>query len=304
MAQGNREIGQSLYLESLSLYEQVYGILHPEVANAYLQLSSLYYSLDEKNAAVELARKAVIVAERTLGVDSAQTILSYLNLGLFEHATGNGKTALQYFLHAFGLLKVVYGANHPDSITTINNVAVILQSLHMYHASKIWFEASLRLSKAMYGEESGNTATLLFQLSQALALDDDLKGATERMREARNTFEKALGASHDNTKQADEWLGKLVSSAVARQKQQQPTGMRLPFSTRNRPFPQIGQQRSDAVGSAAGRTPGEKEMDERDINELVGFIMGQGQQGTPTKTKKKSTNPKRRTSRAAQTATA
>jgi protein TIF31 len=77
--QNQKELGQ-LLLESLSLHEQIYGILHPEVARVYYQLSMLYYQLEEKNAAVELARKAVIVSERTLGIDCAETVLSYLNL--------------------------------------------------------------------------------------------------------------------------------------------------------------------------------------------------------------------------------
>ncbi|KAF7194504.1 Clustered mitochondria protein-like, partial [Pseudocercospora fuligena] len=123
--QDQKELGQELLLESLSLHEQIYGILHPEVARVYYALSTLYYSLDEKSAAVELAKKAVIVSERTLGIDDAETILAYLNLSLFEHATGNTRGALAYVRHALKLWKIVYGTRHPDSITTINNAAVM-----------------------------------------------------------------------------------------------------------------------------------------------------------------------------------
>ncbi|KAI5283352.1 Intracellular distribution of mitochondria, partial [Ascosphaera aggregata] len=66
LMQNQKELGQELILESLSLHEQIYGILHPEVAKLYHQLSMLYYQADEKEAAVELARKAVIVTERTM----------------------------------------------------------------------------------------------------------------------------------------------------------------------------------------------------------------------------------------------
>ncbi|KAI5304169.1 Intracellular distribution of mitochondria [Ascosphaera pollenicola] len=141
LMQNQKELGQELILESLSLHEQIYGILHPEVAKLYHQLSMLYYQADEKEAAVELARKAVIVTERTLGVDSSDTILSYLNLSLFEHAMGNTNTALTYIKHALELWKVIYGPNHPDSITTMNNAAVMLQHLKKYTDSRKWFEA-------------------------------------------------------------------------------------------------------------------------------------------------------------------
>ncbi|KAJ8609086.1 hypothetical protein MRB53_039285 [Persea americana] len=190
IAQGQRDLGQELLLESLTLHEQIYGILHPEVARGYYQLSTLFYNLDDKAVCVELAKKAVIVAERTLGVDSHETVLSYLNLGLFEHAAGNTHQALVYIRHALDLWKVVYGSHHPDSITTINNAAVMLQSLKLYHESRIWFEASLSISQQVSGKSSINTATLLFQLAQALALDQDSKASVARMREAYTIFKR------------------------------------------------------------------------------------------------------------------
>ncbi|KAG9968177.1 putative eukaryotic translation initiation factor 3 subunit CLU1/TIF31, partial [Aureobasidium melanogenum] len=177
LSQDQKELGQELLLESLSLHEQIYGILHPEVARVYYALSTIYYGLDEKTAAVELARKAAIISERTLGLDHSETVLSYLNLSLFEHASGNTKNALAYIRHALDLWKVVYGTKHPDSITTINNAAVMLQSMKQYHESRLWFESSLAMSEEVSGKTSVSTATLLFQLAQAFALDRDYKSA-------------------------------------------------------------------------------------------------------------------------------
>lgn len=187
-----KKLGQELLFESLSLHEQIYGLLHPEVAAVYHTLSQIYYSLDEKDIAVELARKSVIVSERTMGVDSAETVLDYLNLSLFLHQVGDSKTALTYAKHALDLWKVIYGPDHPDTITTINNAAVMLQHLKEYHESRRWFEESLRICEKIFGKQSINAATLLFQLAQALALDGDSKGAVNRMRESYNIFHAEL----------------------------------------------------------------------------------------------------------------
>ncbi|KAI9824142.1 MAG: Intracellular distribution of mitochondria [Phylliscum demangeonii] len=212
---GQKEVGQELLLESLSLHEQIYGILHPEVARFYSQLSMLYYQLDDKATAVELARKAVVISERTVGVDSAETILCYLNLGLFEHATGHTHGALHVMRHALEMWKVIYGPHHPDAITTTNNVAVMLQSLKHYHDSRAWFEASLRISDPIFGRHSLHTATLLFQLAQALALDHDSKPAVHRMRDAYTIFLNELGPADKNTKEAETWLEQLTQNAVS-----------------------------------------------------------------------------------------
>lgn len=299
MMQNQRELGQELLLESLSLHEQIYGILHPEVARVYHQLSMLYYQLDEKNAAVELARKAVIVSERTLGIDSNETILSYLNLGLFEHANNNTNMALFYIRHALELWKVIYGLKHPDSITTINNAAVMLQNLKHYHASRLWFETSLAISEEVSGKQSVNTATLSFQLAQALALDQDPKGAVNRMRDAYNVFLALLGPEDRNTKESESWLEQLTQNAVQIAKHakdlQARKIRRVQFNPKvtlaTRPQPQVGQSSSDA---ANGRDPRNAiGLDSRSIDELMKFIE-EGGERTPAKKRTSRNNPKRR----------
>ena len=295
IAQDQKDLGQELLLESLSLHEQIYGILHPEVARVYYALSTLYYGLEEKNAAVELARKAVIISERTLGVDHAETVLSYLNLSLFEHANGNTKIALAYVRHALDLWKIVYGIKHPDSITTINNAAVMLQSMKQYHESRIWFEASLAICEEVSGKNSVNTATLLFQLAQALALDRDSKGAVKRMREAFTIFRNELGPEDRNTKEAETWLEQLTQSAVSlarhakdiqnRRVLLRPRAAQTAMGTR--PQPQVGQSANESILPL--RTTGGAD-DGRSIDELLKYINGEAK----TTPKKKPTNPKRR----------
>lgn len=300
--QNQKELGQELLLESLSLHEQIYGIIHPEVARVYYQLSMLYYQLEEKSAAVELARKAVIVSERTLGLDNAETVLSYLNLGLFEHADGNSVLALTYVRHALELWKLIYGIKHPDSITTINNAAVMLQHLKQYHESRVWFEASLAISEEVSGKQSVNTATLLFQLAQALALDQDSKGAVNRMREAYNIFLAKLGPSDRNTKEAESWLEQLTQNAVsiakhakdlqARRLHRVQLTPRVTLATR--PQRQVGQSTADA---ASGMDPRSNiGLDPRSIDELMRFIEGGGDSTKRSPAKKRTTrnNPKRR----------
>ncbi|KAK8170135.1 clustered mitochondria-domain-containing protein [Phyllosticta citrichinensis] len=302
ISQDQKELGQELLLESLSLHEQIYGVLHPEVARVYHQLSTLLYSLEEKNAAVELAHKAVIVAERTLGVDSSETVLSYLNLSLFEHANGNTKEALGYVRHALELWKVIYGNNHPDSITTINNAAVMLQTLKQYHESRLWFEACLAVSEDVSGKQSVNTATLLFQLSQALALDKDMHAAVNRMRESYNIFNQVLGPEDRNTKEAESWLEQLTQSAVLHAKQirdvQSGRLRRIPLTPRQnlRPQPRVGQTVSEATGRTASSSASpDAELHKKSIEELVKYIEGDSQNKS---SKKKQQQKPRRPGRA------
>jgi protein TIF31 len=259
-----------------------------------------YYQLEEKALAVEIARKAVVVSERTLGVDSAETILAYLNLGLFEHATGNTKLALTYMRHALELWKLVYGWNHPDAITTANNIAVMLQQLRFYHDSRLWFETSLRINDPMFGKHSVHTATLLFQLAQAMALDHDSKGAVNRMRDAYNIFLNELGPDDKNTKEAESWLEQLTQNAVSIAKHAKDLQTRKirrvhlnPQVTRGtRPHLEAGQSQSEAaVGSRAN---GSLTLDPRSIDELIQFIEGGTNAARASPKKPVRDTPKRR----------
>ncbi|KAI1106852.1 clustered mitochondria-domain-containing protein [Jackrogersella minutella] len=295
--QNNRRIGQELLLESLTLHEQIYGILHPEVARAYSSLAQIYYQLEEKEAAVDLAKKAVIVSERTIGVDSAETLLYYLNLGLYVHGSGDSKTALAYVKHALNLWKIIYGFDHPDSITTLNNAAVMLQHMQAYHESRIWFEQALAVCERVMGKQSLPAASLLFQLAQALALDNESKAALGKMRECYNIFLHQLGPENNNTKEAETWLEQLTQNAVAIAKRDKDVqARRLRAGIR---FP----ARNLALGGGGGgataqptalNTTGSDKPDARSIDDLIKFIEGNTAQKKSTKKRAGRGGPKTR----------
>jgi protein TIF31 len=118
LLQSRKELGIDLLAESLSLHEQIYGVLHPDVARGYSKLSLIYNQLDEMRAtACELARKAVIVSERTLGLDNQETILNWLNWALCEHSNGNTKVALSFIIHVLSIWRNIFGEGHPDEVT-------------------------------------------------------------------------------------------------------------------------------------------------------------------------------------------
>ncbi|KAK4157107.1 clustered mitochondria-domain-containing protein [Chaetomidium leptoderma] len=302
--QNQRKLGEDLLLESLSLHEQIYGLVHPEVAQMYHTLSQLYFQLEQKDAAVELAKKAAIVSERTVGLDSAETVLNYLNLSLFLHQRGDSKLALGYAKHALDIWKVIYGPDHPDTITTINNYAVMLQSLKAYHESRRWFEESLRVCEKVFGRQSINSATLLFQLAQALALDQDSKAAVDRMRESYNIFRTALGPEDKNTKEAEHWLEQLTHNAVSIAKQAkdlQARRARAGYKFASRGVSVGASTTGGAAGTTelAGKPTPPPSLDSRTIDELVRYIEGTdkkktGSGGAGGKKRAGRGNPKRR----------
>lgn len=157
---GSPEHGEAFVSDALQNYEQVYGPVHPELAEAYRAIANLYHRLaqplvrriqlyeslaaipreedrlraqrdtgfesDEAVSqaklqhesylmqAARLTRQAVVIMERTTGLDSAETLQAYNDLAIFEHAVGNGQLAIKLLKHVVDLSKIMYGDNHPE----------------------------------------------------------------------------------------------------------------------------------------------------------------------------------------------
>ncbi|KAF9948959.1 Intracellular distribution of mitochondria [Mortierella alpina] len=212
LAQGHRQLGLELLLESLALHEQTYGFLHPETARCYQALAMIYYHSDDKEVALEFQRKAVIVSERTLGVDSPEALHNYLNLGLFEHASGRTLTALKYLKHAIQYWDLIYGKNHPDSSTADNNVAVMLQSLRDFETSCSFFERAKETQQLAHGQEHVILANCHHVLAKAYALKGDFETSVKEEQLAYDMYLKLVGAEDMRTKEAEAWLQELKNT--------------------------------------------------------------------------------------------
>jgi protein TIF31 len=298
LAQNSRELGIDLLMQSLHIHEQVYSVIHPEVARLYVALSNIYYSLEDRATAVELAKKAVVIAERTMGLDSLETIQAYINLALFEHSVGHSGLALRYLIHATDLQKIVWGSDHPDFVNVINNGAVMLQGLRKYAESREWFEHCAALSPA----PSVSRASILFQLSQALTLEKNIHGAVNRMRESASMFRSLLGPDDRSTKEAENWLEQLTTNAVNLAKRQKDLSSgrlkRVSFVNPSGSITGPGDALKTNGSAITNRAASKDATDQRNIDDLIKYIEGGKDATMPAQSKKagakRGGNPKRR----------
>lgn len=65
-------------MEALSIYEQVYGPVHPDTGRAYATAAMLHSKEKKFEDAVAYQRRAVLVSERTLGCDDGETLRQYV----------------------------------------------------------------------------------------------------------------------------------------------------------------------------------------------------------------------------------
>lgn len=312
--QGDTEVGLELLTESLTLHEHVYGLIHPETARTYSQLALVYNELKNMEMACDYGRKAVIIQERCHGVDSAETMFVYLNLALFEHTNNNTVGALSLIRHAFKYWSSICSPYHPDSITTMNNVATMLQNLKLHSQAVQWYEASRELTLKVYGSSSPNLAALNYQISQSQVVLQEYSAAVESMRESHRIFSENFGPDDVNTKETKTWLDQLVAVAVNIAKQVKNAEQRANASG-NAESPEAAVAAAAAAASASrkarlqhargashhvgGASNGgvaaaaqpsataKTALGSKSINELVDYINGTSGSGKSSKSKKK-----------------
>jgi len=338
MGRGDRALGLELMTEGISFHEQVYGIVHPEVARCYSIFATIlhhYASIlaveqaekqrqaqangsDEVVPPSELSeqisvanalryqRQAVTVSERSLGLDSDETLAHYINLAVLERLEGNVESSLRCQNRVLQLLEMLFGEDHPDVINALNNVALTLQNSRQFDKSLKVYTQSFDMAARLYGMDSINTAYLGHELSQAYTLSGDLKKAIEVEKQVNRVFESRLGKEDNMTKESSNLLNNLAASAVrlAKMDAQQKEMAKLGLANQVRGnvgrvagAPQASATAAAAVASTPPISTGTAtataggDLSNRSLDELVKFIQGPtnaGASGSSSKSKKTS----------------
>lgn len=76
--QGFLKEGYELISEALNLLNNVYGAMHPEIAQCLRMLARLNYIMGEHVEALSYQQKAVFMSERVNGIDHPYTITEYV----------------------------------------------------------------------------------------------------------------------------------------------------------------------------------------------------------------------------------
>ena len=112
--QGYLKDGYELIHEALNLLNNVYGAMHPEIAQCLRMLARLNYIMGDHAEAMAYQQKAVLMSEKVNGIDHPHTITEYAHLALYSFANSQVTIALKLLYRARYLLITVCGEDHPE----------------------------------------------------------------------------------------------------------------------------------------------------------------------------------------------
>jgi len=216
--QGFLKDGYELISEALNLLNNVYGAMHPEIAQCLRMLARLNYIMGDHMEAMSCQQKAVLMSERVNGIDHPYTITEYTHLALYCFANTQVSTALKLLYRARYLALLVTGENHPELALIDSNIGLILHAVGEYDISLRFLEKALQLNLTYHGPKSLKVAVSYHLVARTQSCMGDFRSALANEKETFTIYKNQLGEEHDKTKESGECLKHLTQQAVVLQK--------------------------------------------------------------------------------------
>jgi tetratricopeptide (TPR) repeat protein len=148
--------------------------------------------------------------EKTDAAANAQCAELLSRAGSYFHGRAAYVEARSLKERALEIRERAPGPEHPDTATSLNNLALLLRHQSDLAGARPLYERALAIRERALGPEHPDTATSLNNLAMLLHTQCDLAGARPLYERALAIYEKALGAEHPRTALSLNNLGSLL----------------------------------------------------------------------------------------------
>jgi tetratricopeptide (TPR) repeat protein len=154
-----------------------------------------------------------LVAEvaETGGLEDAANLWGNLDYYLSRVADYSG--AREASERALAIDERVYGPDHPEVATSVNNLGSVLRDLGDLAGARVAFERALAIDERAYGPDHPNVARDVNNLGGVLRALGDLAGARAAFERALAVREMVYGRGHPDAATTLWWLGTLERDA-------------------------------------------------------------------------------------------
>ena len=159
--------------------------------------------------ALVVAERALSLAEKELGPEHPDTLVSVNNLGLLNAAQGRyGEAELLYKRMLAGHEKVL-GPEHPDTLASVNILAILYQAQRRYSEAEPLHKRALQGFEKTLGTENPLTLMSVSSLGGLYSAQGRHSEAERLLKRALAGNENALGKEHPHTLKSISSLGEF-----------------------------------------------------------------------------------------------
>ncbi|MEQ8997942.1 MAG: tetratricopeptide repeat protein [Coleofasciculus sp. B1-GNL1-01] len=180
----------------LTLYQNLYGEEHPDIADSLTYLGILYRSQGRYSEAEPLFRQVLVMIKRLYGEEHPDIATSLNNLALLYQNQGRYSEAEPLFRQALAMRKRLLGEEHPQIATSLNHLALLYQNQGRYSEAEPLFRQALEMRKRLLGQNHPDVATSLNNLALLYQNQGRYSEAEPLYRQALEMRKRLLGQNH------------------------------------------------------------------------------------------------------------
>lgn len=185
---------QKTLLHVIELYEQGFGKDHPKLAMAWANLGTARFGADKLPEAEEAYRRALAIAEATLGKDSVEAAEHADELAVMLASQGKPAEAIPLHERARDTLTKKLGPQHPSVGSAILNLGAVDYEQGNLKAAAERFAQAAAIFEAGIGLGHPWTGSAYRNLARVRRSNGDLEGALAAAQKAIAGDSESLGA--------------------------------------------------------------------------------------------------------------
>ena len=196
------EDARDCFNTALIFYKKSYGLEHPRVTLVLNCLGGALYGLrqyEEARKSFEEALQIDLRLHKTQDSNRSGLARDWLHLGGVYHELEDNLKAEECFMNAYGILKVIYPADHPDVARNLEGLGTVWTSLGRYNRARAYLEKALTIDREIHGDKHVYVARDLDRLGDVCHRVRDYDAAAEYYNKALRIYKKSVGKKHPDT---------------------------------------------------------------------------------------------------------
>ncbi|HUV04754.1 MAG TPA: tetratricopeptide repeat protein [Armatimonadota bacterium] len=161
------------------------------------ELHGFWIPLRQRYDPGEVYEAALAVLQAT--EDETSVTRNCSEVAVFHQDAGDYDAAEPLFRRTLDARERALGPEHPDTLTSVNNLALLLYSKGDYDAAEPLFHRALEGFERVFGPEHPDTLTSVNNLAGLLLSKGDYDAAEPLFRRTLDARERALGPDHSDT---------------------------------------------------------------------------------------------------------
>jgi len=207
---GHLSIADSLHRRALEIDRQIYGPVHPNVADDLSELGGSQETLEHYSEAERYVRQALEIDQSWYGSDHPETAWQMSRLASTLEAEGKYDEAAKLLQQALPIEERAYGAAHSKVAVTLGLLVGLDEQRGKLDQAENDLTRMLNIERSVYGENSTQVTVVTANLGHLYLEKKQYARAEQLYREAVQRFTEELSANHESTGIVQIDLGRVL----------------------------------------------------------------------------------------------